>query len=293
METYISDFSQYVEYFKNLIENTTYALKDQGKISIDNFEYLVYDNYGEYIEEANKVYESEQKRPILVCVRNDGGVYDTSASVNTYIQGVIVEALGPLDWQEDLQVIFNTIAMANAKKTVRIGDATGVILISELPEYSPSHETVYAEEYISITLSANFVIYDQLLFADDIQFYINDSQLKVKSWGIGATDELKSDNRFGYTDNRAKFYPNISVMVLRVEFFHQVGNAASETIFRNALKNSNFGQIFNIVLKKGDEVLAEYPMIHHHSTIDAKSGSLIIIQSEFYPYSGITQRAGD
>ena len=183
--------------------------------------------------------------------------------------------------------------MANAKKTVKIGDATGVILISELPEYSPSHETVYAEEYISITLSANFVIYDQLLFSDDIQFYINDSQLKVKSWGIGATDELKSDNRYGYTDNRAKFYPNISVMVLRVEFFHQVGNAASETIFRNALKNSNFGQIFNIVLKQGDEVLAEYPMIHHHSTIDAKSGSLIIIQSEFYPYSGITQRAGD
>lgn len=289
MNTYISDFSVFVKYITETLENTTYALLDQHKISMDNFEYLVFDNYGEFIEEHNKAILDRDKTPILVCVRNENGSYDSSSNVDTYIQDIGLEIMAPLKYKEDVATVINSIAMANAKKLITLGEDSvdTLLLIEDLPVYGTEHDSYYSEEAFTVTLPMSFIIIGRILLSDSLKILVNDCELRVKSWSLINVDELEPDNKYGYGDNRARFLPNASSFVFKIDFFHQIGNVASDLLFSNALTNSNFGQIYNVKIKMDESVLAEYSLIHHQSTIVANSGSLITISTDFYPYSPV------
>lgn len=285
MDSYINNFDTYVTFLKDVIENTTTALANAGKISNEPIEYNIYDNYGEFTEESESVKLEETETPILVCVRNDGGVVDTTSNISTYLQSVSIEILSPMDKKDDISTVFNTIALEYSKQIITIADKPAVIIISDLPEYSPNRTDVIALERFTITLSCDFIIYSESILSDSTSIYINDVKLPVKSWTITSLDELEADNKFGYNDNRVKFLSNVNTFVLKIDYLYQKDNAVCRLLNTNAMTNSNFNNTYKIDIKYDEDVMLSTMMIHHLTNIIAANGSLLQLSTEFYPYS--------
>lgn len=285
MDSYINKFDLYVTYLKDVIETTTTALANAGKISDNPIEYNVYDNYGEFTEEAESVKLEEASTPILVCVRNDGGVVDTTSNISTYLQSVSIEILSPMDKKDDISTVFNTISLEYSKKLITIDNKPAIMLISDLPEYSPNRTDVIALERFTITLSCDFIIYDQSILSDSTSIFINDVKLPVKSWTITSLDELEADNKFGYNDNRVKFLSNVNTFVLKIDYLYQKDNAVCRLLNTNAMTNSNFNNTYKIDIKYNEDIMLSTTMIHHLTNIIAANGSLLQLSTEFYPYS--------
>lgn len=287
MDSYISDFSKYVLYLKELIENTTVALRDAGKISDEPIEYNIYDNYGEFTEESESVKLEETSTPILVCIRNDGGVVDTTASISTYLQSVSIEILSPVSKKDDIATIFNTISLEYSKKLTNIDNKATLMLISDLPEYSANRTDVIAIERFTITLSCDFVVYSESILADSTSIYINDVKLPFKSWSITSVDELEADNKFGYKDSRIRFLFNTNTFVFKIDYFYQSNNSVCRLLNSNAMTNGNFGNTYKIDIYYGEDLQLSTTMVHHTTNVSASNGSLLVLTSEFYPYSSI------
>lgn len=287
MDSYISDFSKYVLYLKELIENTTVALRDAGKISDEPIEYNIYDNYGEFTEESESVKLEETSTPILVCIRNDGGVVDTTASISTYLQSVSIEILSPVSKKDDIATVFNTISLEYSKKLTNIDNKATLMLISDLPEYSANRTDVIAIERFTITLSCDFVVYSESILADSTSIYINDVKLPFKSWSITSVDELEADNKFGYKDNRIRFLFNTNTFVFKIDYFYQSNNSVCRLLNSNAMTNGNFGNTYKIDIYYGEDLQLSTTMVHHTTNISSSNGSLLVLTSEFYPYSSI------
>lgn len=287
MDSYISDFSKYVLYLKELIENTTVALRDAGKISDEPIEYNIYDNYGEFTEESESVKLEETSTPILVCIRNDGGVVDTTASISTYLQSVSIEILSPVSKKDDIATVFNTISLEYSKKLTNIDNKATLMLISDLPEYSANRTDVIAIERFTITLSCDFVVYSESILADSTSIYINDVKLPFKSWSITSVDELEADNKFGYKDNRIRFLFNTNTFVFKIDYFYQSNNSVCRLLNSNAMTNGNFGNTYKIDIYYGEDLQLSTTMVHHTTNVSASNGSLLVLTSEFYPYSSI------
>lgn len=287
MDSYISDFSKYVLYLKELIENTTVALRDAGKISDEPIEYNIYDNYGEFTEESESVKLEETSTPILVCIRNDGGVVDTTASISTYLQSVSIEILSPVSKKDDIATVFNTISLEYSKKLTNIDNKATLMLISDLPEYSANRTDVIAIERFTITLSCDFVVYSESILADSTSIYINDVKLPFKSWSITSVDELEADNKFGYKDSRIRFLFNTNTFVFKIDYFYQSNNSVCRLLNSNAMTNGNFGNTYKIDIYYGEDLQLSTTMVHHTTNVSASNGSLLVLTSEFYPYSSI------
>ena len=287
MDSYISDFSKYVLYLKELIENTTVALRDAGKISDEPIEYNIYDNYGEFTEESESVKLEETSTPILVCIRNDGGVVDTTASISTYLQSVSIEILSPVSKKDDIATVFNTISLEYSKKLTNIDNKATLMLISDLPEYSANRTDVIAIERFTITLSCDFVVYSESILADSTSIYINDVKLPFKSWSITSVDELEADNKFGYKDSRIRFLFNTNTFVFKIDYFYQSNNSVCKLLNSNAMTNGNFGNTYKIDVYYGEDLQLSTTMVHHTTNVSASNGSLLVLTSEFYPYSSI------
>lgn len=287
MDSYISDFSKYVLYLKELIENTTVALRDAGKISDEPIEYNIYDNYGEFTEESESVKLEETSTPILVCIRNDGGVVDTTASISTYLQSVSIEILSPVSKKDDIATVFNTISLEYSKKLTNIDNKATLMLISDLPEYSANRTDVIAIERFTITLSCDFVVYSESILADSTSIYINDVKLPFKSWSITSVDELEADNKFGYKDSRIRFLFNTNTFVFKIDYFYQSNNSVCRLLNSNAMTNGNFGNTYKIDIYYGEDLQLSTTMVHHTTNISSSNGSLLVLTSEFYPYSSI------
>lgn len=287
MDSYISDFSKYVLYLKELIENTTVALRDAGKISDEPIEYNIYDNYGEFTEESESVKLEETSTPILVCIRNDGGVVDTTASISTYLQSVSIEILSPVSKKDDIATVFNTISLEYSKKLTNIDNKATLMLISDLPEYSANRTDVIAIERFTITLSCDFVVYSESILADSTSIYINDVKLPFKSWSITSVDELEADNKFGYKDSRIRFLFNTNTFVFKIDYFYQSNNSVCKLLNSNAMTNGNFGNTYKIDIYYGEDLQLSTTMVHHTTNVSASNGSLLVLTSEFYPYSSI------
>lgn len=285
MDSYINNFDTYVTFLKDVIENTTTALANAGKISNEPIEYNIYDNYGEFTEESESVKLEETETPILVCVRNDGGVVDTTSNISTYLQSVSIEILSPMDKKDDISTVFNTIALEYSKQIITIAEKPAVIIISDLPEYSPNRTDVIALERFTITLSCDFIIYSESILSDSTSIYINDVKLPVKSWTITSLDELESDNKFGYNDSRVKFLSNVNTFVLKIDYLYQKDNAICRLLNTNAMTNSNFNNTYKIDIKYDEDVMLSTTMIHHLTNVTAANGSLLQLSTEFYPYS--------
>ena len=287
MDSYISDFSKYVLYLKELIENTTVALRDAGKISDEPIEYNIYDNYGEFTEESESVKLEETSTPILVCIRNDGGVVDTTASISTYLQSVSIEILSPVSKKDDIATVFNTISLEYSKKLTNIDNKATLMLISDLPEYSANRTDVIAIERFTITLSCDFIVYSESILADSTSIYINDVKLPFKSWSITSVDELEADNKFGYKDSRIRFLFNTNTFVFKIDYFYQSNNSVCKLLNSNAMTNGNFGNTYKIDIYYGEDLQLSTTMVHHTTNVSASNGSLLVLTSEFYPYSSI------
>lgn len=285
MDSYINNFDSYVKYLKDVIETTTVTLADAGKISNNPIEYNVYDNYGEFTEEAESVKLEESTTPILVCVRNDGGAVDTTSNISTYLQSVSIEILSPMDKKDDISTVFNTIALEYSKQVITIDNKPAVIIISDLPEYSTNRTDVIALERFTITLSCDFIIYSESILSDSTSIYINDVKLPVKSWTVTSLDELEADNKFGYSDSRVKFLSNVNTFVLKIDYLYQKNNPICVLLNTNAMTNSNFNNTYKIDIKYDEAVVLSTTMIHHLTNIIAANGSLLQLSTEFYPYS--------
>lgn len=287
MDSYINKFDTYVKYLKDVIETTTTVLADAGKISNEPIEYNIYDNYGEFTEEAESVKLEESTTPVLVCVRNDGGAVDTTSNISTYLQSVSIEILSPMDKKDDISTVFNTIALEYSKQVITIDTKPAVIIISDLPEYSTNRTDVIALERFTITLSCDFIIYESSILSDSTSIYINDVKLPVKSWSVTSLDELEADNKFGYSDNRVKFLSNVNTFVLKIDYLYQNDNPICVLLNNNAMTNSNFNNTYKIDIKYGEAVVLSTTMIHHLTNIIAANGSLLQLSTEFYPYSPV------
>lgn len=291
MDNYISDFSHYVNYLKDVIENTTIALQLNGDIPSDPIVYNIYDTYGDYIEESHAVLVEDEPVPVLVCIHNDGGTIDNASNVKTYLQGSSIEILAPMELADAISLIFRTIAITYSRKMTTIDNKPHLILIGDLPEFSDTRTDLYATERFQCTIPINFIVYLDAMLADETTFLLNNEEMKLKSWSINATDELQSDNKFGYSDARSRFVFNTTGLVLKIEYLYQPKNASCRLLWKNALTNNNNGQMYLGTIKIGDEVETELPLIHKTTTINAVQGSLIQMSTEFWLYSIDTAKA--
>ena len=210
---------------------------------------------------------------------------DTTSNISTYLQSVSIEILSPMDKKDDISTVFNTISLEYSKKLITIANKPAIMLISDLPEYSPNRTDVIALERFTITLSCDFIIYSESILSDSTSIYINDVKLPVKSWTITSLDELEADNKFGYSDNRVKFLSNVNTFVLKIDYLYQKDNAMCRLLNTNAMTNSNFNNTYKIDIKYDEDVVLSTTMIHHLTNIIAANGSLLQLSTEFYPYS--------
>lgn len=292
MDNYIPDFNNFVIYLKDLIENTTIALQQSNLISDDPIEFEIFSNYGEF-KEKREVLVDEQNTPIVVCVRNMGGSIDNTAGIKTYLQSVDLEILAPLDLKDTVSYIFNTIVLENSKKTVTIDEKPTYILMSDLPEYSEGWESIQCVDRIQLNIPISFIIYPNSVLADNVKLMFNGVELKVRRFSVSVKDELKADNKFGYSDARARFIYNTTGFVLQIEFLYDKTNSVCQTLYNNAWTNSNAGQPFTFKkIENGDEDNAiELTLIHESTVITGNIGSLISLQSQFYLASFVSSSA--
>lgn len=289
MENYISDFNKYVVYLKDVIENVTIALQQNGSILDDPITYKIFDNYGDFSEESHEVEVGDKTTPVFVCIRNDGGIIDNTAAVSTYLQAASIEVLAPFERKNDISLVFNTIALDYSKHLVKIDNKPTVLLIGDLPEYSDTRDDIIGAERFQINIPISFIIYTDTMLSDEISFKINGEPINIKSWALSATDELEADNKFGYKDGRSRFIYNISGLVFKIDYFYQPNNSQCQLLFTNALTNSNIGQVFKVEMfgEDKDAPLVEFSLIHKSTEINAASGSLIEMTTEFWPYSNL------
>lgn len=282
MNTYINDFSVFVKWTTEKLQDIIDSMINNSEfISNKEYELTIYDNYGEYEEAASKYNNNDNKTPILIAVRNNGGSIDITSGKDIYIQSIGLEVLSPLENKSDISKIINTFILENSRANITIDNMYGKLQITDLPDYSSEITPFDAKETFTISTTFNILLFTNSMLSDGVEFIINGIKVPVSKFSFVNTKETKADNSFGYSDGIVRSMSNVGITTLAIDYYYDPTNPIIAELDSSCWTNSNLRTVYSIEIKYNGETKNTLDTICKLTTIGGSVGSLISEHSEF------------
>ena len=284
-------FNSLYKYFTKAIIDISNRLYTNGEISND-IKYLFFNNTGEYIDETNNENNDDI---VLVNILNNGGITDSTISIDTYLQMIQFEILALDDYREDIMTIFDNLVAEYKTKVDQIKyneevldiegnhitdlEKTAAIQItmSDFPRYEEKIDLHGYDKFVT-RLNTNIIVFPNANLSNQYILNIEGSDILYNSMAISRTTETTAD--LVKTDN-TKFYPNTTGFQLNINGLF-VDNPALNILLEDCANNAKFNQTYNIKVKKGDKLLFDRNFYCKDSRFDFNWGTIVKWSATFF-----------
>lgn len=240
------DFDLFYLNIRDKIEEIKNSLYESSSIS-ENYVIDYYKDTGKYLEQANNQEENPDKH-ILINIINSGGVIDSSASVDAYLQLVEIKVLAFEDQRDDVTNILGNLVLLNKNVLVELNNTPANIVISDMADYSGEKE-INGQEKFDASLTFKYIVFPNSVFSNSLPFKIDNIVIPYSSASISRKFEVTSDNR---KRNTAVFRQQTSGLVIEVQgLFSNI--IPLNKLFDDATKASYIGNTYLLKIERNNQ----------------------------------------
>lgn len=282
-------FDVFYKYFQEEITKLSAQLYND-KIINEQFEFVFFDNSGEYFTEMDAIKAEDGvkvDRRVLVNVMNGGGVQDSSIAIETYLQIVSLEVLALDEQREDLEILFTEYIANNKSKVDTFDTATYQLTIDEFPKYSTKFDC-HGYEKFTVSFTTNFIVMPGAKLSNNysLKMIVNgiEGNIKYNSIGMTRTTELSPDL---VKRNSSRFFPNTTGFQIKISglFVEEESAPIIRQLLLDCTQNTSFNSFYKLIFRDNNDIYIPDTVDFSAKDISFNFafGSIVTWEATFYP----------
>ena len=224
-----------------------------------------------------------QNRLVLVNIRNNGGMQDSSTPVQTYLQMVTILFSAPEEFRSDMEVLFFSLAIDLKSKLTTIGSSTPIqFLTDEQPELGEKQQL--GIDFFEGSLDTSVVAYINTKISNNYHLKIANQEIPFSKIDMGrgyeTSPSLKKQTEVKYFQNTSTFSVTITAL-----YSSQADTDITNILFSDMTNNTNFNAMYNVALYEGDSASPKWSANMFASDIQFHwvYGSIVAWSATFMP----------